>query len=294
VEFCSAVGAGGNHVVAATAGGRALGSDKELRLRQRELAAVLEEYERRPNAERTPPLDNPAKAKPPRRPVPLPPSGGLILRGYCTYLRGDKAGKLIRAEEYYYKENPDRWKAETQSDTLWLTAAESKSLIPSEPKSGHRTEVAPAIQRRFYSTIAIDYMEGSVNSLPPRETKMTLTLRQVDDDKIDLRLDGYARLGKELDERLRKEPNSRGCEVRVLGQLRYDRKRQTFDQFDVVGVGQAWGNKMDYVHREIRLESYPWHYGIACELVRGDTPAERIPPYNLLHYGSAGPYFAER
>lgn len=29
----------------------------------------------------------------------------------------------------------------------------------------------------------------------------------------------------------------------------------------------------------------------ACELVASDTPMDRIPPYNLLHYHSAGPYF---
>jgi hypothetical protein len=32
-------------------------------------------------------------------------------------------------------------------------------------------------------------------------------------------------------------------------------------------------------------------YGIACELVTGDSPIDRIPPYNLLHYNGAGPYF---
>ena len=55
----------------------------------------------------------------------------------------------------------------------------------------------------------------------------------------------------------------------------------------------AWGNKMDYVRREITLDDYPWSYGIACELVAGRSPIDLIPPYNLLHYGSAGPYFAK-
>jgi hypothetical protein len=101
-------------------------------------------------------------------------------------------------------------------------------------------------------------------------------------------------LGKELDEELRRRPNSRGSELRVLGKVHYDRKKQAITRFDVVGVGRAWGNKMDYVGREIRLDDYPWMYGIAWELVTGDAPEDRLPPYNLLHYNSTPPYFGKR
>jgi hypothetical protein len=255
---------------------------------------VLEQYNRLPKEQRLKALDDPARAQPPRRAVPEPPRNGLIIRGYCTYLRSDDKNRVVRSREYYYKENPDRWMAETQSDLLWLTEREWKSLIPASPKAGACTEVAPAIQKRFYSTIGIDFMEGSVNSLPSRKTTMTLTVERADNDTILLRLDGYAHLGKELDEKLRSQPNSRGCELRVLGRVRYDRKKQAIRSFDVAGVGRAWGNKMDYIRREIRLDQYPWTYGIAWELVTGDTPQDRIPPYNLLHYNSTGGYFEKR
>jgi hypothetical protein len=209
-------------------------------------------------------------------------------------LRQDEKNQVVRSQEYYYKQNPDRCLAETQSDMLWLTEAEWKSLIPANPKPGDCSEVASAIQKRFYSTIGIDYMEGSVNSLSPRKTTMTLTVEREDDERIVFRLDGYAHLGKEFDEKLRSEPNSRGCELRVLGDVRYDRKKHAIERFDVAGAGRAWGNKMDYIRREIKLEQYPWTYGIAWELVTGDTPQDRIPPYNLLHYNSTGPYFEKR
>lgn len=59
-----------------------------------------------------------------------------------------------------------------------------------------------------------------------------------------------------------------------------------------MGVGKAWGNKRNYTRREMGIEGYPWMYGIACELVTADSPIDRIPPYNLLHYNSSGmPYF---
>jgi hypothetical protein len=293
LEFCQKVRAGGNHLVVATAGGRALGKEG-LRLRRGDLQPVLAEYARLPREERTPALEGPARAQPPRRPVPQPPANGLTVRGYCTYLRYNDQKQIVRSREYYYRQNPDRWPVETQSDMLWLTEPEWKSLVPASPRPGDRRAVAPAVQKRFYSTIGIDYMEGSVDSLPPRQTTMTLTVRRVDDRAVVLRLDGYAQLGKELDEKLRSKPNSRGCELRVIGAVHYDRKKQVITRFDVAGVGRAWGNKMGYVQREVRLDQYPWMYGIACELVTGDAPQDRIPPYNLLHYNSTGPYFGSR
>src|SRR5262249_13912897 len=277
----------------ATAGGQTLGKG-ELRLRKRELEGVLKAYAQMPKEERTPALPDPARALPPKRAVPRPPANGPIVRGYCTYLRHDGKQRIARTREYYYKENPDRWLAETQSDLLWVTESEWKSLIPADPKPGDRSEVAPAIQKRFYSTIGIDYMEGSVSALPTRKTTMSLTVQRVDEQTLVLRLDGYAHLGKEFDIKLRSEPNSRGCELRVFGSVHYNRAKQAITRFDVVGVGQAWGNQMNSVRPEVRLDRYPWMYAIACELVTGDAPQDRIPPYNLLHYNPTGPYFESR
>jgi hypothetical protein len=256
------------------------------------LAGVVAAYLRLPKKERLAPLPDPDTAIPAERPMPQPPKDGLIVRGYCTYLKRDPGGRIDRANQFYYLENPDRWMAETQSDLLWLTRVERESLIPADPKVGERRDVAEAIQKRFYGTIGIDYMEGSVNSLPVRESAMSLTVEAVDEQSIALRLEGYAHLGKPFDEELRSKANSRGCELRVSGRVRYDRIQRAIERFDVVGVGRGWGNKMDYVNREVRISDYPWMYGIAWELVTGDEPQDHIPPYNLLHYNSTGPYFA--
>ena len=292
VEFCKQVRAGGNHLVAATASGKPLGKSRHLKLRERELAGVLDEFQKLPIADRQPESIDAADAKPPRHPVPNLPSGGLVLRGYCTYLKPGENDEPIRSEVYYYKQNPDRWKVETQSDMLWLTAAERKRLVPEDPRPGATVEPPREIQQRFFSTIGIDYMEGSVNSLPTRDSTMTITVERVDAEGISLRLDGYGQMGKPFDERLKGEARTRGCELRVLGKLHCDRTGK-FDRFDIVGIGKAWGNKMNYTRREMSIEGYPWMYGIACELVTGDSPIDRIPPYNLLHYnGSGKSYFA--
>src|SRR5262249_15327779 len=152
LAFCQKVQAGGNHLVVATASGRTLGKE-DLRLRKSDLESGLQEYARLPKEERQPALEDASKARPAKRQVPQPPANGLIVRDYCTYLRRGAKGGIVRSDEYYYKENPDRWRAETQSDLLWLTESEWKSLIPATPRPGDLQEVARPIQKRFYCTI---------------------------------------------------------------------------------------------------------------------------------------------
>ena len=293
VEFCSMIKAGGNHMAVASASGKVLGHGDALRMREKELTQALEEFKALPEEDRKPKIEVPAGVAPPKRQLPSPPANGLILKGHCTYMKADEKGKIDRSKEWYYRENPDRWPAETQTDMLWLTESEWKSLVPADPKKGDRADVAGPVQKRIFCTIGIDYMEGSVNALLPRETSMTLTVDSVTPEAIALRLDGAAKLGKEFDEKLHKEKNSRGSEIRMLGYVTVDRRRNAIARFDIVGLGHAWGNKMEYVRREIRLDSTPWIYGIAVELVETRRPIDLVPPYNMLHYGSGVKYFSE-
>ena len=266
----------------AAAGGMTLGKE-DFKLRKKDLDATLKEFAALPKEQRMPMIADPATAQAAKRPVPRPPANGLILRGYCTYLRHDDKKQIVRSSEYYYKQNPDRWKVETQSDLLWLTESERKSLIPANPQPGDRLDVAQPIQKRFYSTVGIDYMEGSVSALPTRMSTMTLTVDKMDEQTLILRLNGYAHLGKAFEA----ESKARGSELRLLGLVHYDRKKQAITRFDAVGIGHAWGRRTN----EIRLDQYPWMYGIAVELVTGDAPQDLIPPYNMLHYNATGPYF---
>ncbi len=82
--------------------------------------------------------------------------------------------------------------------------------------------------------------------------------------------------------------------MRVIGRIVVDRDSRTITAFDMAGVGRAWGNKMEYTNREIGLPQPIWDYGIACELVKGLSPDERIPPYNMIHYGGGRDYFGDR
>jgi hypothetical protein len=202
-------------------------------------------------------------------------------------------GTPRRTPQFYYQENPDAWAAETQSDMLWLTEAEWRSLIPEKSRPGESLEVPGEIQRRFFSTLGIDYMEGSVNALPVRKSKLTLTVLENPSfpTHLTLRIEGFGIMGTPLSSDSQTSERSRGCRVSVSGQIRYDPATRTMTAFDLAGLGQAWGNKMAYTERAIRIQEHPWQYGIACELVTGETPYDLIPPYNLLHYGGGMDYW---
>jgi hypothetical protein len=265
-----------------------------VRLRERDLAPLLAAFRALPEGERKPKLPDSTTAKTPKRPVPPPPTGGLIVRGYCTYMTTGEKNRPARATQFYYKENPDAWAAETQSDMLWLTEKEWRSLIPAKMTPGTQIEVPEEIRRRLFGTIGIDYMEGSVNALPVRESVMTITVDLDPKSGVKgLRIDGYGKMGKAPDPASKDEPRTRGCDLRVIGRIGYDAKAQKITSFDLAGIGEAWGNKMEYTRREIRIPGTRWTYGIACELVTGDAPYDRIPPYNMLHYGGGMKYFTK-
>ena len=259
-------------------------------LREKELAPILAEFKNLPETRRRPQLPDPAGATPPRRPVPKPPEGGLIIRGYCTYIKHTPGGPE-RAPKFYYKENPDAWAAETQSDMLWLTEAEWRSLIPEKPGPGEAFDVPAPIQRRFFSTLGIDYMEGSVNALPVRRSQLTLRPAGTDGGVEVLEVAGEAEMGKPQGADTDSAARTRGSELEVFGRITYDPATKKIRSFDLVGLGEAWGNKMNYTNRAIRIGTSRWPYGIACELVTGDAPYDRVPPSNLLHYGSGMKYF---
>ncbi|NIP98981.1 MAG: hypothetical protein GWO24_38525, partial [Akkermansiaceae bacterium] len=75
-------------------------------------------------------------------------------------------------------------------------------------------EVAPAIRNRFFSTIGIDYMEGSVNALPTGESAMTLTVSKVSPRRIVMAVEGYGQMGAPFDGHQKNEARSRGCQLR--------------------------------------------------------------------------------
>ena len=180
----------------------------------------------------------------------LEKTGGEFSCGTCKFPGGDKSAR----------------------DHFWLTEAEGKALIPTNPRKGETITVPAPVAYRIARFHLLDNTRGE----PPawernqvQSLKMTLTVTEVSAKGVTLRLDGSALLATEADAANAK----RGYEVRLLGWIGYDRKKRVIDRFDAVALGEHWGDSG--LTRGARPGRTP--LGVAFELSRGD-PADRVPP----------------
>ena len=87
-----------------------------------------------------------------------------------------------------------------------------------------------------------------------------------------------------------------GAEYRFTGRLNFDAKKQEFDRFDLVALGEGWGgNRRQAATTNFYRggEHKRWPMGIAMELIHGDRPIDRIPPQNANAYRAGDAYFGK-
>jgi hypothetical protein len=195
-----------------------------------------------------------------------PPTGGLVVRVYTRILDRDR-GELCRGT----CQTPGGEKA--ARDHLWLTNEESKALAPSDPVRGGVSALPPAVADRILRFHLTDNTRGE----PPmwrrediRSLQMALTVEEVTPAVVQLRLDGSALLATDADA----SKAARGFDVRLAGQIRYDRAKKVIDRFDVVAVGEHWGQGP--FTGGARAGRQP--LGVAFELASGDSAADLVPP----------------
>jgi hypothetical protein len=283
-------GAGGSHWFV-TANGKLLGRNpKEAMKRWRNLP----ESERTPGAVRVEERGTfDSKLAP-----PTPPAGALIVKLHYRALMRKSDGDLryVTGADLWHDEKGKKTEAaiekiyrgaittpQAQPDHMWLTQAEWKSLIPAKPRTGEKAPVPAAIADRLCRWhLNPLFVYGEANPLSGKEIRaaeMTLTVTEASADAILLRLDGFARLGKEAPPVA--TTNSPVCldqwgyEPRLLGYLEYDLRKQAFTRFDIVALGDHFG-RLGICDSAARPGYQP--LGIAFELVTTDSPAERIPP----------------
>jgi hypothetical protein len=97
-------------------------------------------------------------------------------------------------------------------------------------------------------------------------------------DSIKLRLDGNVLMATNADA----TKADRGFDVRLRGHLRFNLAKSACEQFDVVAVGDHWG-EATYT-RQARPGRAP--LGIAFELAKGDSAADRVPPQAAREIGA--------
>jgi hypothetical protein len=100
--------------------------------------------------------------------------------------------------------------------------------------------------------------------------QLTLTVEEVTPAALRLRLEGSALLATHAHD----AQADLGFDVRLLGYLGYDRAGGKIDRFDVVAVGEHWGQGP--FTRGARPGRQP--LGVALELAGGKSAADRVPP----------------
>ena len=263
----------GNNFFLCTADGKVLGAN------DRALATWLAKWRQLPEAQRRPgAITIEDRGRPdPKKASPRPPENGLILKAYLRVLARDPAGKLYAppmTREFYVGGKRYWDDGEPNRDFVWLTAAEWKALLPAQPKAGETVPMPATVRDRLFRFHLVDGATCLSWPWKPehlRAGELTLTVEAVTAEEVRMRLAGFARLGPS---------DADAVEYRLLGVLSFDPGPRTFTRFDVVAVSET-GH-----HDKTTNTRKP--LGIAFELVRDDTPANRRPPRGTHDHGLAG------
>ena len=217
---------------------------------------------RRPGAVRVPDLDK-TDAGYTRK----PPAGGLIVNVHARALERADAGSLGDAACSVGDGD------EASRDHLWLTAEECKSLLPAGAKVGDTFPMPDSVAFRIARFHLIDNTRGE----PPmwrrddvRKGDLAVVVESATPDGITLRLEGAALLSTDANP----DKATRGYEPRLLGYIFYDVKKDRITRFDVVAVGDHWGEGR--FTRGARGGRKP--LGVAFELATGEKPGDLVPP----------------
>jgi hypothetical protein len=163
-----------------------------------------------------------------------PPADGAVLNVYTRILDHDDNGKLCHGA----CKTPGGDK--TAHDHLWLTAEEIQSLVPAGARVGDSFPLPRAIAQRLLRFHLVDNTRGE----PPfwtreqvRQNDLRLRVEEVSDKGVRLKLVGHALLSTNADDRRA----DRGFDVHLLGTVEVDARKVRLLRFDVVAVGDHWG-----------------------------------------------------
>ena len=281
-------------------------------LGHRPSTAVLDAFQRMPESERKPGAIKVAELNPEYTAIPSPPNGGLVLRVHARFLTRKKGGQLRHARPTDFplmRKKPGvlgSWSTFLQPNTeyMWLTRNEWRSMVPADPIEGSRLDLDAAIAERmarFHLTPQrATTSEGGITSKRlVKEARLTLVVDDVTPQRISMTLEGRVHWGSDYDAAKAVTPNGplrQGFATSLFGRLVYDRTKGAFTRVDIVAPGHVWGRwgdangKSMYVERPGRSP-----FGFAFELATGGSPSDRIPPGGNGRYvtGRTG-YFGNR
>jgi hypothetical protein len=253
-----------------------------------QLRQVAEMYAKLPESAR-----KPAKAiEDENRPMPLPPKGGLVLTVYDV--------PLLPAEGGFRSGGGSRGVPGPQRQSLWLTEAEWKSLVPENPRAGDTTEVPAKLVKRIclfgMRAATAWHVEHFWDPDSVRRGEIKLTTLEATASAVRMRVHGSVHLLKKSGIRTRsdsKVPTPADLEdrydARLEGLLVYDRRQKKVAKWEMVALGDHtgayWPNVGGKESRNFTTD--PVAIGFSFELDQSDyeLPAERRrqAPYLVAH-----------
>ncbi len=223
---------------------------------------ALPASERKPGA-----IEVPNESKVDARYTRTPPADGLILESYTRILDRDEKGGYSRG-------TCKRAGGEKAArDHVWITRSEWQKLIPASPRKGRTFAMPTGLKDSFLRFHFFDNTRGEPDywkAAEVRESSLTWTVVESGEKEILLRLDGKALLSTDADPTKAR----RGFDLAVTGHVRYDVDTKSVTRFDLLVVGDHWGDQGNAV--DSRPGRQP--LGLAFRLVTGKDAADRIPP----------------
>jgi hypothetical protein len=271
---------------------------------------ILDEFRKLPEDQRRPGGGTIPDLKPEERMVPEPPKNGLVLRVHTRAMARDDKGSYRPVEAADYPLVKDAKHFETlrsignfgpNVDSMWLTEAEWKGLVPADPVKGQKRDVEPAVVERLARFHLVPHkMVGGSGHWARKSlnaARLTLTVEETTADRVQLRAEGFAHVGTTYDAARATSPNGPlgpGYESPLHGYLEYDRKKGQFTRFDLIAPGDVWGRWGDANGKSMAVER-PGRNPVlvAFELAAGDSPTDRIPPGGWKFFLDAG-YFGPK
>jgi hypothetical protein len=177
--------------------------------------------------------------------------GGEMCYGSCKFPGGDRAAH----------------------DHLWLLPEDIQALLARDAAPGDRFDAPNRLTHRLARFHLVDNTRGE----PPiwrrddvRLAELSAIVEKVNGDVVSLKLVGRFSLATQADDK----QADRGYDVHVLGYVTGNRRTLTLQRFDLVALGDHWGQGP--FTRGARPGRTP--LGVALSLSRGDAAHDRVPP----------------
>lgn len=181
------------------------------------------------------------------------------------------------------------WEVEWNQDHAWFTKAEARALLPPTLAPGQTAAADPTLVTRLARLHMLDTVRALADVYPADRVKtaeLTAEVVGVDGDVADVRFTGAVRLQQtgmppfartaDLTSPVPKKPD-RGYDARLLGRAKYDRKKERFVAFELVGLGEkSGGSKLSPFETAVM--------GVTFTLAK-PSAHEPIEPRYLSEYG---------